>query len=245
MTVQQLDFSGREQLYNQLYDILFQDIIGGVYEVGDLIPSESELMRRYGVSRATARKSMEMLASNGLIEKRRGHGSEVISKTPNTSPRRVTSYIRKSVEDHTAPQKLQLESETEAAEAHVSDALALPIGTPVFRLKRIRCAGDRPFYLEINYFEQSFMPDAVNRDFSKESLRAYISDELGAHWSRAMQSIYAVRAVAEQAELLQVKEGAPLLYIRRISYDTKNVPRELVETWYRSDLYHLEIELYS
>ena len=53
-----LDFSGKEQLYRQLYDILFQDIVNGAYAVGDLIPSESELMRQYGVSRATARKAI-------------------------------------------------------------------------------------------------------------------------------------------------------------------------------------------
>ena len=70
-----LDFSGKEQLYRQLYDILFQDIISGVYAVGDLIPSESELMEQYGVSRATARRAMEMLSDNGMISKRRGIGS--------------------------------------------------------------------------------------------------------------------------------------------------------------------------
>ena len=52
-----LDFSGRQQLYYQLYNILFQDIISGRYQVGSLIPAESELMKTYQVSRATARKA--------------------------------------------------------------------------------------------------------------------------------------------------------------------------------------------
>lgn len=245
MAARQLDFSGREQLYNQLYDILFQDITGGVYAVGELIPSESELMKLYGVSRATARKSMEMLANNGLIEKRRGRGSEVISNTPNTSPRHVANYIKKNVEDRVVPEKRLLEASIIPSDANVSKALGLAVGTPVFRLERVRCSGKKPFYLEVNYFENSFMPDAINRDFSKESLRAYISDTLGVRWSRATQSIYAVNAQERQAKLLQVEPGDSLLYIKRISYDVRDVPRELVETWYRSDLYHLEIELDS
>ena len=40
-----LDFSGRQQLYYQLYNILFQDIISGKYPVGCIIPAESELMK--------------------------------------------------------------------------------------------------------------------------------------------------------------------------------------------------------
>ena len=49
-----LDFSGREQLYYQLYNRLFQGIINGTYAVGECIPSESELMKTYQVSYSKA-----------------------------------------------------------------------------------------------------------------------------------------------------------------------------------------------
>ena len=45
------------------------------------------------------------------------------------------------------------------------------------------------------------------------------------------------------AELLHIAVGSPLLYIRRISFDKDNHPRECVCTYYRADTYHLEIEL--
>lgn len=77
---------GRQQLYYQLYNLLFQDIISGKYPVGCIIPAESELMNTYHVSRATARKAMEMLANDGLVSKKRGYGIFVISAQPNTSP---------------------------------------------------------------------------------------------------------------------------------------------------------------
>lgn len=238
-----LDFSGKEQLYYQLYDILFQDIINGVYSVGDLIPSESELMRLYGVSRATARKAMEMLANNGLINKRRGYGSEVVSSYPNTSPQHVTSYIKKNEVERAVAEKRMLVSEIVPAAGEIARELNLAEGTPVFRMKRVRYSGDKSFYLEINHFEQSYIPGAIDRDFSKESLRAFLNNSCQIHWSRASQEIYAVTADEEKAPLLQVPVGAPLLYIKRISFDMQNVPRECVMTYYRADLYHLEIEL--
>lgn len=240
-----LDFSGREQLYRQLYDILFQDIISGVYVPGDLIPSESELMSKYGVSRATARRAMEMLSNNGMISKRRGVGSEVISSRPNTSLSRVTSYLKKNVDDRVVAEKRLVDASIIPAPADVAETLGIPEGTQAYRLRRVRYAGDEPMYFEVNHFERAFLPHAVERDFSKESLRAYVNDELGIQWSRAQQRIYAVAADDEVARFLNVDDGEPLLLVRRVSIDMDNVPRELVMTYYRADRYHLEIELDS
>lgn len=239
----ELDFSGREQLYSQLYDILFQDIIGGVYAVGDLIPSESELMRRYGVSRATARKAMEMLSNNGLIQKRRGKGSEVIANMPNSSLNRVTSYMKKNVADNVVPQKRLLDASIVPIPEHAATVLKLKPGTPSYRLRRVRYSGDKPFYLETLYYEDGYVPHIMERDFSKESLRAYIYNVCGIKWTHASQEIYSVVADAEKAELLNIKPGDPLLFIKRVSFDERDVPRECVETYFRGDLYHLEIEL--
>lgn len=239
----ELDFSGKQQLYYQLYDILFQDIVNNVYAVGDLIPSESELMRRYGVSRATARKAMEMLANNGLIEKRRGYGSEVVSNHLNSSPQRVASYIKKSMVDKTVPEKRLIDATLLPATEEVAEALAVEPGRTMYRLRRVRYAGGVPFYFEVNHFVEGYLPGVLSRDFSKESLRAFVVNECQVTWARAEQRIYAVPATSEIAGYLGVEEGSPLLHIRRVSYDAANVPRELVQTYYRSDLYHLEIEL--
>ncbi len=53
-----LDFSGRTQLYFQLYDILLEKINAGEYKPGELLPTESQLINDYGISRATVRKAM-------------------------------------------------------------------------------------------------------------------------------------------------------------------------------------------
>lgn len=238
-----LDFSGKVQLYHQLYDILLQDIVSGAYAVGDIIPSESELMRQYGVSRATARKAMEMLANNGLIVKKRGYGSEVISSYPNASLRHVSSCIKKSVDDRETPVKRLVDAGAMGAPADVAQALGVEEDTELYRLRRVRCSGDQPFYLDINYYVRSFIPGAAARDFSKESLRTYLTNECHVRWSRATQEIRAVVANEEMARLLHVEPGAPLLYIKRVSYDEGNVPRECTVTYYRTDFYHIEIEL--
>lgn len=239
----ELDFSGKEQLYSQLYDILFQGITSGAYKIGDYIPSESDLMKRYDVSRATARKAMELLSNNGLIEKKRGRGSEVIANVPLSSPKRVSNYIKKNVDEFAVPQKRLIESGVVTMPQHVAHELGLAEGTKAFCLRRVRVSGDRSFYLETIYYEDGYVPHIAERDFSKESLRSYLNNSCDIRWSRVSQKIGACVATDEQAELLGISAGAPLLNITRVSHDQQNVPREYVESFYRADLYHLEIEL--
>lgn len=64
-------------LYAQIYRILKQDIITKVYENGDMIPSESQLMKKYNVTRTTIRKAISNLAHEGLVETIHGKGTIV------------------------------------------------------------------------------------------------------------------------------------------------------------------------
>lgn len=239
----ELDFSGREQLYYQLYNILFQDIINGKYAIGSMIPAESELMKTYHVSRATARKSMEMLANDGLVTKRQGCGTIVVNNQPNNSPRRVVRYSKKNEVHHVIAIKKLINKAVIPAPKEIAECLHLSEGTDLICLKRVRYADTEPFYLEINYFEKEYVPEVIHRDFSKESLRVFLTNSYHIKWSYAQQEIYSILADETFAELLHVEQGSPLIYIKRISFDAENVPREVVATYYRADKYHLEIEL--
>ena len=57
---------------------------------------------------------------------------------------------------------------------------------------------------KVNHFEGNYLPNVLARDFSKESLRAFIVNVCHIHWSRAEQRIHAIAAPAEAVELLQL-----------------------------------------
>lgn len=241
--MENLDFSGREQLYYQLYNVLFQRITDGTYRTGERIPSESELMQTFHVSRMTARKSMEMLANDGLVLKKRGYGTVVISSHPTSSPHKVVRYAKKNRDGETTAYKKMIDLCVIPAPEEIRRSLRLAENTEVVRLKRVRYGEKEPLYLEINYFEKAFVPDLVNRDFSRESLRAFLSTNYSIQWSYASQEIFSVLSDDKQAELLKVEKGSPLLYIKRISYDIQKKPREYVATYYLGDKYRIEMEL--
>ena len=184
-----------------------------------------------------------MLANDGLVSKKRGYGTFVISAQPNTSPQRVVRYTRKNRVDQVIAVKRMINQKVMKAPKDIAECLQLSDDCDIIRIKRVRYAGEEPFYLEINYFEQSFVPEVMEHDFSKESLRVFLSNAYQIQWSFAKQKIYSILADREMAELLHIAVGSPLLYIRRISFDKDNHPRECVCTYYRADTYHLEIEL--
>jgi DNA-binding GntR family transcriptional regulator len=77
-----LDPGSRWPLSAQLAQLLRSEIRSGRLVVGDLLPSEHELADEHGVSRETARRSLTMLADEGLITRRRGVGSIVAEAEP-------------------------------------------------------------------------------------------------------------------------------------------------------------------
>lgn len=124
-------------------------------------------MKTYHVSRATARKAMEMLAIDGLVSKKRGYGTFVISAQPNTSPQRVVRYTRKNRVDQVIAVKRMINQKVMKAPKDIAECLQLSDDCDIIRIKRVRYAGEEPFYLEINYFEQSFVPEVMEHDFRK------------------------------------------------------------------------------
>ena len=72
-------------LHRQLFAVLRDGILSGVYQPGSALPKEEALCERFGVSRITVRRTLEDLKAEGLIEKRQGRGTFVTVRTPESS----------------------------------------------------------------------------------------------------------------------------------------------------------------
>ena len=125
----------------------------------------------------------------------------------------------------------------------IAECLQLSDDCDIIRIKRVRYAGEEPFYLEINYFEQSFVPEVMEHDFS-ERISACLSFQcLSDSMVLCQAEIYSILADREMAELLHIAVGSPLLYIRRISLIRIIIQGNVSVPIDRADTYHLEIEL--
>ncbi|MFT5481837.1 MAG: GntR family transcriptional regulator [Halieaceae bacterium] len=69
----------KQPLYAQLASALRGEIVGGVFPVGSLLPTEDKLAERFSVSRYTVREALRQLREDGLVSSRRGAGTIVVS----------------------------------------------------------------------------------------------------------------------------------------------------------------------
>lgn len=76
----------------QLRDILLAALARGDFKVGDQLPTEQELIQKYGVSRPIVRESLASLVADGMLERRRGAGTFVIN-LKKTAPKSTTVAV--------------------------------------------------------------------------------------------------------------------------------------------------------
>ena len=127
------------------------------FAVGDVLPTEKQLMEEYGASRVSVRRAIEELVEAGLVQKRHGSGTYVMQKD-------VVHFIDSFKSGKESVQAMGKEIQSEVlqfavipAEKEVAGRLELAEGAKVYHIQRLRKIGDRPQILE-----ESFMPVARN-----------------------------------------------------------------------------------
>lgn len=205
---------------------------------GSPAPSERELVHRFGVARMTVRQAMDALVVEGLLERIPGRGTFV------ARPRRVASQLTSFTEEM-ARRGLLGESQTllarrEQAGPGVARALNVSEGDAVIHWRRLRRADGSPMCLEDAYLNEVLIPGFLQTGMPTSLYAALDARGLRPSW--AEDSITADLAGDEEAALLEVEVGAPVLrHSRRAFCDEKVV--EVSRSVYRADRFTLFVQL--
>jgi len=230
-------------LYQQLYDILRRKITRGEWEPGRMIPTEPELMDRYGVSRTTVRQTLEMLVNEDLIHRQQGKGTFVAHPTVEQALVRLISFTDDMKQRGIEPGTEVLASKLIPAPEGIAKKLRILPGEDLAYLKRLRLADGEPMSVEESHLIHRYCPGILNGDYAENSLREALESGYNIHWSHANQVIRAVAAPIDLARALCIEPGAPLLNLERVSYSREQIPVEFLRIYYRSDRYVLQNEL--
>ena len=248
MAKQKITFaSSRIPLYYQLENVLREKITSGGFESGDRMPTEIELIEEYGVSRITVRQALQALADDGLIERKQGRGTVIAARKSRKKRLTGTIHLKGSLDELIemgidTPVKV-LEMNRVDADQHEAELLEIKVGTPIYRLKRLRLYDNKPFGLIINYLPEDIGSALTMAELSSGALLHTMETKLGLNLDNAMQQIHAELADPYVAKLLDVRVGAALLSIERTVYTNENRPVEYVHTLYRSDIYGYSVKL--
>ncbi|HEX4059823.1 MAG TPA: GntR family transcriptional regulator [Streptosporangiaceae bacterium] len=223
--------AGNTSLYRKVADDLRAAITNGAYGPGTRLPSESELAERYSVSRGTVRQAFAALRADGVIASRRGARRVVIGGPRLQSFGELLSFSRWATAIGEAPSGRAVGMSRGTAAADEAERLGLADGAPVYRLERVRLLSGRPVMIERTTFPDQVGALVAGFDLDQESITARL-EELGVVFSDAEHVIDAVPATAEDARLLEVGPGVPLLRERRRTTDQAGTPVEWSEDRY-------------
>jgi GntR family transcriptional regulator len=217
--------AGESVLYRQVADDLRAAIAAGSYEPGTRLPSESELAERYSVSRGTVRQAFAALRADGVIASRRGARRVVIGGPRLQSFGELLSFSRWAKAMGEQPSGRVISMVRRDATAVEAGRLALPDGSPVYFLVRVRLLTGRPVMIERTAFPERVGALVAGFSLDTESLTERL-EELGVVFADAEHIIDSVPASAEDARLLEAKPRVPLLRERRRTIDPLGVPVE-------------------
>lgn len=194
----------------------------GKMEAGGRLPSEPDLARRLGVSRATLREAMRTFEVQGLIRRRQGSGTFVVGQVPvieaglEVLESLETMAMRLGLEVTVGD--LRIESLTADAEAALE--LGVSPGTLLTRIRRVMHEDSRPVaYLADTLSAADLRPEQLGADFNGSVLDFLL--RRGDSLTVSKAAITAVAAPADVAKALQIQRGDVLL--------------EFISKLYRSD----------
>ena len=230
-------------MYRQIFDLLRDQILDGALMPGDLLPPESEIERRYGVSRITARRALNDLAAHGLVVRSRGRGT-VVAQREVRSPllASVEGLLENNLAMGLATDVRVLDLRYTPADAAVAEALCIPRGTIVQMATRVRYLDGTPFsYLTTH------VPEGIGRSYNREELARTpllkLLERSGAAVARADQVISAVNADRKIARPLLVEPGTALLRVERTAFGADDRPIQNIVALYRPDVYRYRMVL--
>lgn len=149
--------------FKQVAAILRREIRTGVYEPGSLMPSEPELVERFGVSRSVINRALSLLYSEGLVRPERGRGTTVnpIPVIPRNAVARQAKQVREGGDARGAfdgelrrlglTPKSEVTVEQVTANAEVAELLGIDEGAQVLARRRVMSANDVPVQLATSY----------------------------------------------------------------------------------------------
>ena len=230
-------------LYDQIKDDLLSKIKDGTYPEGQTIPSELELAEMYGVSRPTIRQALQILVSDGYLEKRRRRGTVVTKpKVSQSFTMSISSFEDAMRLAGRLPKTKVLMFKRERANAEVEKRLELARGQDVFKLVRLRYADDLPNVFVESYIPCTLYPGLDSFDFNESSLSAAM-DTCGNPVMTARRRLEVIKADGAAAALLDVEAGDPLLLFHTVARDANGTAVEYSVATYRGESNSFELNV--
>ncbi|MCE2660822.1 MAG: GntR family transcriptional regulator [Rubrivivax sp.] len=204
--------------YAALAAALRQRVVDGEWPAGTALPAETSLAAEHGVALGTLRRALELLADQGLIERRHGKGTFVRNGLAGAP---MLRFFRFGAGDGEVPQSRILSRQPLRASAEVARRLGVARGEPVLRLQRLRSLGGQPRLLEDIWLPLPLFEPLLTEPLGTwgDLLYPMFVERCGVTVARATDDIAFAHLTAAQARVLELPAGHPGVTVTRQAHD--------------------------
>jgi GntR family transcriptional regulator len=244
----------RPALSRQIAADLREAIVAGALPPGAVLPSERELIQRYGTSKSTASKAIALLQAEGLARTEFGRGTFVRDRPP---LRRVSAAQRhaehrssgkpifdtEAIAQGQVPSRQMLEIGRVKAPPDAARWLQAPPGAEVVIRKRLQFLNEVPAVISTSYYPLWLA--AGTRLESPTALAEgpdVLIETLGHHFWRGTEVFRARMPTFDELRLLRLSPGVPIVQMWDVDYNDQGRTLQVAEDLYAGDRHEFAYE---
>ncbi|MFJ4902606.1 GntR family transcriptional regulator [Streptomyces sp. NPDC088727] len=233
----------RAERARQIADTLRQRITSGRYEDG-MLPDERALGQLLGTSRNTIRQALGLLRDEGLITRRRGIGTQIVTAKYGHGLDRLTGLAETLVDYGTVANTVRAARLVPHAPKAVTERLQLPDGSEAVYLERLRSLDGRPLSVDSTWLAPDIGRPLLDCDLAHRDVFTLIEETTGTRLGSAEITVHAVTAESDTARLLHIPAGAALFVIDRLTRLADGRPVDTESLRVRADRFALHTLLH-
>lgn len=232
-------------LHYQITQELRKRLEVGEWEAGELFPTDKQLMEKYDVSSTTVRRSIYELVKEGWLSRKPGKGTFVREKMVETL-QGLTGFFEEIEKRGFKPSakvtKIGVEKITEETLELIPNLKEFGASEQLYLVEKVQMMNELPVV-----FVRSYWPVDVGRSFEEYDLAIkgmydIVQKDLNIILEEAEQEIFAAVADEEEAKLLDMEVGEPILKMIRSTYSRGRL-MEVSLNSYRGDRYSYRVQM--
>lgn len=202
---------------------------------GDRLPSEREMSELWAFNRCTLRSAVSRLERDGVLEVRRNSGIYMAQPKFVRSLQDLKSFTEETQHQGRQGSTRLLALEVVECDKQFSRRFQQILGTPLWRLSRLRSVDGVPVQIETSYLLRDRFPELDHFDLERQSLFAILEEHYHAVPDHGDETISITQANAAEAGLLELADGAPVFRLVSQTLDRSGELLEYCNTVARGD----------
>jgi DNA-binding GntR family transcriptional regulator len=213
-----IDREDPQKLYLQLYEILKKKIESSEWSLGSQIPTEEELCKTFGVSRATVRTAVLELVRHGYLKRQQGKGTYIYKNVVSEGLTMMTNFKELLFED-TVTLSTDILARTVMMPVDDLDIkLDISKDKHIIYIKRLRSVEGEPILFQESYIPYHVCPLLLEEEIEQQSLFDLFEKKYGIKITKARNFVEVAYVNFDEARLLGLPEGSSTVLLNQYFY---------------------------